>query len=235
MTISSAFADAVESAGHRPEIAGEHFFPARLAWAAAHLLDADGAGLSLSSDVSLRAPLGSSDPASSAAERLQFTTGEGPCLDAFALQATIPADAAALATRWPVFAGEMLTRTPFRSILALPLPRLGALDVYFVDPQGCHRVDDQLAAAVIAEVLAALVGREFVAAVSLDGGRRRQSEQRRRDQVPIAMGMASVTLGVTFLDALALLRSRAFVDGRSLDDLAADMVAGSLSIASLRA
>ena len=233
MKTVDAFWMAVDTAALRPELAGPHLLPGRLSWAAAHTLQADGAGLSLSATSAIRVPLGASDDLSGIAERLQFTAGEGPCLDAYAGGTSIVADAASMSTLWPVFAGELASQTTFRSIYAAPLPRLGALDVYFHDPVGCLQVDPEHVDAVATQIVQALLERDFVDTV-LGGSALNGPDQRRRNKVSIAMGMTSAALQLTFPDALSVLRARAFSQGRSLDDLAADLVDGEESTDCLR-
>jgi hypothetical protein len=58
-------------------------------------LGVDGAGLSIHGQAQKRTPLGASSNDASTAERLQFTAGAGPCLDA-------------ARSGWPVFAVEPL-------------------------------------------------------------------------------------------------------------------------------
>src|SRR4051794_10539556 len=64
-----------------PQTADPDLLPVRLARAAADVLGADGAGISFYED-DFRVPLGASDEMTTLAERLQFTQGQGPCLDA---------------------------------------------------------------------------------------------------------------------------------------------------------
>src|SRR3954471_8525889 len=64
------------------EDAGPELLPTRLTRACLAVLPAaDGAGLSLL-DNDFRVPIGATDDVAALAERLQFTIGEGPCLDA---------------------------------------------------------------------------------------------------------------------------------------------------------
>ena len=65
-----------------PELAAIELLPVLLARACARVLGVAGAGISVFAD-DYRVPLGASDNDASSAERLQFTLGEGPCLDAY--------------------------------------------------------------------------------------------------------------------------------------------------------
>ena len=124
--------------------------PSVLAAAAASVLPVDGAGISLIDDA-LRVPLGASAAAVTVAEQLQVTLGEGPCLTAAAARESLVADAATMASRWPVYAIELTAKTPFRSVAAVPLydrPAhvFGALNLYSVRP--VHPADFDLGVAV---------------------------------------------------------------------------------------
>src|SRR3712207_9447995 len=79
------------------------------------------------------------------AERLQFTVGSGPCL--FAAQSGWPVFAVdpVLSRRWPAFHDLLVTHTPYRSLVALPLrdelTGLGVLSLYSCRSDGLVTVD----------------------------------------------------------------------------------------------
>ena len=104
-----------------------------MAVACGRLLPIAGAGLGLMNDA-FRVPLGASDDLASAAERLQFTQGEGRCLDASKHCRLVIAGPVDIEQRWPAFARELFNLTPYRAVISLPLPLepdLGAaLDLY---------------------------------------------------------------------------------------------------------
>src|ERR1700710_712461 len=77
--------------------------PVRLARACVAVLPVSGAGLSVIDD-SFRVPLGASDETATTAERLQFTTGEGPCLDAARSGRMVVTRGEEISRRWPRFA-----------------------------------------------------------------------------------------------------------------------------------
>ena len=99
------------------------------------MLKVDGAGISLTDPEGRRVPLGASSEDASAAERLQFTTGGGPCMTAQETRQPVFAVEEDLLRRWPAFADLLLGGTPFRAVVALPLqPALagdGAMDLFF--------------------------------------------------------------------------------------------------------
>lgn len=204
----------------------------QLAIACADVLSVDGVGLSLFSPQFVRTPIGASDPMATAAERLQFTVGEGPCLEAQTQQTPVRAADSELAIRWPAFHRKLVTRTPFRGIISIPLGgRLvghAAIDLYF-----CHseRVLDPTsrrtltAAATVADILDAhLEAIPFGSAAVDDWVQAAQTND--RAMISIAMGMITVAEDVSFTDALALLRAHAYASDISLDQLCTDLVTG---------
>lgn len=60
----------------------------------------------------MRVPLGASDEDAATAERLQFTVGEGPCLQAHSSARPVYTPAAVFAARWPLLYEELTARTP---------------------------------------------------------------------------------------------------------------------------
>ena len=117
---------------------GPELLPSRLAWAAARALPVDGAGLSIHEGAGLRTPVGSSDPLTALAERLQFTHGDGPCLRAHDTGRTIAFDLDDIQRNWPELHASLVGETPFQSVLSMPLAKpLGptvVLDLYAVAP-----------------------------------------------------------------------------------------------------
>jgi hypothetical protein len=175
-----------------------------------------------------RVPIGASDEQATAAERLQFTLGEGPCLTTSATQQILLADPEMLHARWPMFAEQLLEQSPFRAVLTVPLALSGslhgAIDLFFVDPgraEDVHLVDVLVAQH---EVTVALAGASLAAELTRPGA----PLARERLQVWVALGMLITKLGVPASDATALLRAYAFSHDQTLDDVAAAMVAGDI-------
>ena len=117
---------------------GPELFPARLMRAGAGALPVAGAGLSVFTTDRHRVPLGASDDNAALAERLQFNIGKGPPVGArhrSRLAVHRAGDGAAMAD----LHNELVQRTPFRSILSMPLdqPGLGGdttMDLYYENP-----------------------------------------------------------------------------------------------------
>ena len=221
---------------------GPELLPSALARACARVLPWDAAGLGLMDGRIARVPLGASDEDAAAAERLQFTAGDGPCFRAFAQGRPVAVGEESWRTTWPLLAETHFQRTPFRAGLSVPLrvgaTRIGVLDLYRRAPQpptGDEIIEGQVLAAAVTADLLGLRGdtgpRDVGDAVALwsEG-----PAARRRRQVWIAVGMTTAALPLPAADALSLLRARAYAEDRALDDLADDVVSGRLDAGDLR-
>jgi hypothetical protein len=239
VTIAGRFHEALIEADE-PGLTGPELLPVRLARAAARMLGVDGAGISVTDATGRRVPLGASSEESSAAERLQFTTGEGPCSTAQETGQPVFAVEEDLLRRWPVFADLLLGQTPFRAVVALPLlPTLagdGALDLFFLRPDDVTDLDVFEALAVGGLVTSALsdaaVWSEWSPATGPDW--LHGPQPRRRAAVWEAMGRLGVELSLSAPAALDLMRAHAYGADTSVDDVAADLLAGRLDPAELR-
>ena len=223
-----------------PGLGGPELLPVRLAGAAARMLKVDGAGLSLIDGSGRRLPLGASSERASTAERLQFTTGEGPCTTAQETRQPVFAVEEDLLRRWPVFADLLLGATPFRAVVALPLVRAlvgeGALALFFIRPDQVTDLDVFEALAVGELVMTALSEAAVWSTWSATAGPEwlRGAAPQRRAAVWKAMGTLGVDLDLAAPAALDLMRAHAYGRGRSVDDVAADLLAGRLLPAQLR-
>ncbi|MGY1639294.1 GAF domain-containing protein [Geodermatophilus sp. SYSU D00742] len=239
MSIAERFSAAL---GHvsDPDLDGPELLPVRLARACARVLAVDGAGLSVLDRAGRQIPLGASSDAAAEAERLQFTAGSGPCQTAHEHREPVFATSADLRRRWPSFADLLAERTPFRAVVALPVGETlagpGALDLLFVDEATVTELD-VFEAVAVGDLVASALGEATVwSPWSPQGGPAwlHGPAPRRRAVVWEAIGRVSMELGTGTPAALALLRAAAWSAGRSVDDLAADVVAGRLDPATLR-
>ncbi len=187
-----------------------------------------GAGIMLmSGDV----PAGSvctTNDVSAIIEDLQFTLGQGPCVDAFAHGRPVfePDLAAATVSRWPAFTPPAL-EAGVRAVFGFPLQvgavRLGALNLYR-DRPGPLSDDQHADALVMADVASQAVlamqaaGSDDAVASSLDVGA----------DFPLvvhqAAGMVAAQLGVTVGEALIRLRAYAFAHDLTLTEVAEEIV-----------
>jgi hypothetical protein len=215
--------------------------PMQLARAVTSTLGVDGAGLSVHGHADRRTPLGASDDDAAKAERLQFTAGTGPCLDVARNGWPVFAVEPLLRERWPVYHDLLMTHTPFRAVVSLPLRRelhgLGALDLYLKHPVGILSFDAFEAMATASLISDQLAHAAAWSAWTEDDGPAwmNSPSAQRRARVWMAMGMISVALDVHLPDALAVLRSFAYATDRDVDDVAADITSGRLNAQRLRA
>lgn len=222
----------------------------RLAKACLSVLPVDAAGLSLHQN-GFRVPIGASDEMATLAERLQFTQGQGPCLESARTRRSVTVDAAGMQARWPSFADELFRHTPYRAIVSLPVAitpqSFAALDLYFVDVAAVAALGLAGVTAVTAQVadaLAAAAGTSSVDALQVDDDDQRDEGRlglipmwldtdpaRDRTFVWVAMGMVMQQFRLSAADAVALLRSFAYGHDRLLDDVAVELVKGTLNLA----
>ncbi|TFV52584.1 GAF domain-containing protein [Blastococcus sp. TF02A-35] len=186
-------------------------------------------------------PLGASADAASTAERVQFTAGEGPCRTARSTGQPVLAVEEELRRRWPAFTERLLAVTPYRAVIALPLGPApwgqGALDLYLRSGARVAEVD-AFAATAVGELVSAALSDATVWATwppGEDPAWLRGPVTRDRTRVWEAMGRVCMDLDVPTEEALALLRSAASAAGRTVDDVAADVLAGRRVAADLRA
>ncbi len=205
----------------------------RLCEACVVLLDVDEAAISLVFDGASSGTLGSSGAAARMYDELQFTLGEGPCLDAVAQR--IPILVVDLAdpqeARWPAYGPAMLAHR-IRGVCAIPVvvagEFVGALDLFRAQPGPLPGED--LAGAVTAAELAGiplldLLDGDLLAAVA-DPYSNAWAELNMlsRAEVSQATGMLVAQLGVEPAEALVRLRAHAYVTGRSATDIARDIL-----------
>lgn len=215
---------------------GPEMLAVQLSMACADVLPVDGAGISVFSSRTFRAPIGASNAGVAAAERLQFTTGEGPCLTAHASGDALVASESDMEVRWPVFHAELVSTTPFRAIASFPLKDgmfgLGALDLYFRAPSlldGLQWDDAGTVAELVAHTLAEQPYRTTLSGEPAPDWLGSPTADD-RTMVSIAMGMLTVAADLDFVDALAVLRAHAFGTGRTVDAVSADVVHRTLSV-----
>ncbi|MGZ6846921.1 MAG: GAF and ANTAR domain-containing protein [Blastococcus sp.] len=202
--------------------------PQRLVSACARALPVTGVGLVLMTDKGPAGMVAATDGPAKTMEDLQFTLGEGPCVDSSRTGRPVlqPDLARSGPARWPGFSAGALA-AGIRAIFAFPLQvggiRLGVLDLYR-DRLGVLS-DDELAEALSFADAAKAMLLHLQAQDSLDGaevGAIPVIED--RAEVHQASGMISVQADVTLAQALVLLRARAFAAERPILDLARDVL-----------
>lgn len=207
--------------------ASAELLPSLLAEAVVIVLPADGASLSVRVGEHARAPLGASDHDSARAESLEFTVGEGPCLDAIVHDEDTEASLNHLEARWPLLADSWVAATPFRSVAAasvlIPPGTPGALSLYFEGEDAAAAVDR-----TDIEYIASCITAELAQWQLCDGNdveqARRSFTASPRGRVWIAVGVLIASFAMEAADALDRLRSVAFNRETSVDDLADDLL-----------
>ena len=202
---------------------------ARLCEVSRRMTGVTGAGILLMSD---DAPLGSvcaANDVSALIESLQYTLGEGPCIDAYRLGRPVlePDLADPAEPRWLAFTGPAVD-AGVRAIFGFPIGvgsvHLGALNLY-VDTAG-PLTDDQHADAL---VMAEIAGQAVLVMQTECSGEALAAELEEGSDfhyvVHQAAGMVSAQLEVSVGQALVRLRAHAFASERALDAIAADVVA----------
>lgn len=195
-------------------------------------LGVSGASISVVSNGGRQSTVGSSDRTVARVEALQFERGEGPHWDALASRSPVlaPDIGSRSEVRWPAFRAG-IGGLGVHGLFAFPMMMGGALvgvvDLYDtawrpVDALFVSRASIAAGWAAPASVRAAVRSAEEHAAPEspLAPALRREVHQ--------ATGVLEAQLGVSAVDAFALLRGHAFVTGRPLDGVAHDVVIGML-------
>lgn len=201
----------------------------RLCEVSAEAVGASGAGIMLVANDAHGGTVCSSNEVSSLIEELQFTLGEGPCIDAIHLTHPVlePDLANPAERRWPAFAPPAVAAGA-RAIFGFPLQLgaicVGALNLYRDAPGQLS--DDQHADAV---VLASVAARSVLTMQADAGGDELAGPIEAGNQIRFvvhqATGMVAVQLGVDLGEALLRLRAHAFATNRLVTDVAKDVVA----------
>jgi hypothetical protein len=201
---------------------------ALLCTASAEVLAVSGAGIMLMVEGKHGGSLGVSNETINVVEELQFTLGEGPCIDAVTSARPVlePDLAAPAVIRWPAFAGPAIA-AGVRAVFGFPLrsgtTSLGALDVYLDEP-GDLRVEQLADASIMAEVIS-----HTVLALQSDAPPGDLADQlgpfvEHRALVHQASGMVSAQLDISVEEALLRIRAYSYTEDRPIRDVAQDIV-----------
>jgi GAF domain-containing protein len=237
--------DALIQPATYPDGAELQFMPIQLCQAAVRVLAIDGAAISIRLDIDVSVPIGADDRDAAAAEQLQFTLGQGPCLESALSGKSVfvpDLEQAGPSQAWPVYVSEITRRTPYRAVFCFPLTlvglTLGTLNLYRRSA-GQSLSKDEIAAV---HHITSRIATDLHAAGMFDITDRETNHEwmdsasaRRRHQVSVAQGMTMQTNNVTAPVALALLRARAYASNRLLDDVAEDVIGYRLPPPDLRA
>jgi hypothetical protein len=218
---------------------------------AARLTEVDGAAVAvLAPSQHVRELVYATDPLAQHLDELQFTLGEGPCLDSYRGNRPLLCarlDDPAVERQWPAFAAELI-ELGVAAVFVFPVPGrhrpLGVLELYRRTTGALDEVAQQSAEVCAAalrttlehnwlEYLAASVTEEAAIELAATRDVPGPSDPFTRAQVHVAAGMIAVQLGVSTHDALDRLRAYAFAQNRSSVAIAADVVTRRLSFGDL--
>ena len=208
---------------------GDEWSSARLCAVCPGVVGVTGAGVMLMSGDIPRGSLSSTDDVSQLIEELQYTLGEGPCVDAYQQDSVVaePDLAEPVARRWPAFTPPAL-QAGVRAVFGFPLRvgtvRLGALNLYR-DRPGLLNGEQHADALVVADVAARWVLDAQAGAPSGVVAKELEAGADFHFAVHNAAGMVSVQGGISVAEALIRLRAFAFANHRLLADVADDVVA----------
>jgi hypothetical protein len=181
-----------------------------------------------------RGSLCASDEVSSLIEDLQYTMGEGPCVDAYQQDRAVtePDLADPVTPRWLAFTPPAL-RAGARAVFGFPLRvgtvRLGALNFYRDSPGSLS--DDQHAdALVVADVTARWVLEMQSGAPSETVAAELELGADFHFTVHNAAGIVSVQEGISVTESMIRLRAFAFSQDRLLTEVAGDVIAHRLRL-----
>lgn len=200
----------------------------RLCAACVELLDVDGAAISLIRDGATQGTFGSSGRLSRTLDELQYTYGEGPCLDAVAGNRLVSAEDldAPYERRWPALV-EALLAHGIRSVFAVPVTvastAIGALDLYRhrSGPLDGDAMTGSLWAAGLASLpLLGLMDGAVDWQQAADDGGPHQLASLERVEVYQATGVLISAFGVSAADAVARLRAHAVASGLTASEVA---------------
>ena len=167
-------------------------------------------------------------------EEVQYTLGEGPCVDAFHTKAPVlaPDLVHSDGNRWPAFrvgAETAGVRAVFGFPLLIETVCFGALNLYHDHPGPLS--EEQFANAL---ALAHVASRTVLGWQSVAGP---GSLAWQLEHVPVhravvhqASGMVSVQAAVSIPDAVVMLRAYAFAEDRPISEVATAIVAGELRL-----
>lgn len=211
---------------------------------------ADGAALAvLTRSSRVRDLVYATDTISRRLDELQYTIGEGPCLDAYLYdspQFYPQLDNVAQTSRWPTFAAEA-TGLGAHALFAFPIADgqrpMGVLELYRRSPGSLTAAEFASAAACAAKIGGRLqsnweqhaaefdsTAKAIDAAATAGVASDDPADAFTRTQVHLAGGMVAVQLAVNADEAIDRLRAYSYACGRSISSVAADIIARRLTL-----
>ena len=185
---------------------------------------ARGAALTLYDQDDVPWPMAATDRWTRNIEEVHRIVGEGPALEVSTTHRRVLVDDLTnVYARWPGFV-EAASAAALRGLWSFPVPvtdtNAGSLTLYWTGtaaPDRAHQPD----AALLAEVASLALLADVDALKDLE-----TVDPSGYDGVQIAAGMLSVRLGVSVDQAMVEMRAHAYGSGRSLEDMAQDVMGG---------
>jgi hypothetical protein len=210
-----------------------HSLPERLCRQCRSVLPIDGVGLALMTDAGHQGVIAATDGPATLMEDLQFTLGEGPCMDASRERRPVlqPDLARTASSRWPEF-GPAVLNAGISAIFAFPLQigaiRLGILDLYRTAPGNLN--DKQLADALAYADAGVAILLQLQGTMAAGQGLHAQIGHplESRAEIHQATGVVSVQAVVGVTEALVLLRAHAYAVDQPILKIARKVLAGRL-------
>ncbi len=196
--------------------------PVHLCQIAADIVQVTGAGVMILAENAPQASLCTTGGVSALIEELQYTFGEGPCIDAHRSGIVVaePDLVAPSIPRWPAFTPRVV-QAGARAIFGFPVriggTRVGALNLYRDEP-GPLRDDQHADALAMADVVARVL--LVLQADTPPGFVPEVLHMDLQSVVHQAVGMVSIQLEVSVGEALVRLRAYAFSSDRPLAEVA---------------
>jgi hypothetical protein len=206
----------------------------RLGGACPDIAGVSGAGVLLMSGDTPRGSLWTTDDVSHLIEELQYTLGEGPCLEAYQQDTVVsePDLANPAGRRWPSFTPPAV-QAGVRAVFGFPLRvgtvQFGALNLYR-DVPGPMTGEQYADALVVAEVAAHWVLEAQAKAPPGAVAEELEAGSEFHFAVHNAAGIVSVQESISVTEALVLLRAYAFSSDRLLADVAQAIIARTLRL-----
>ncbi|MBF4609395.1 GAF and ANTAR domain-containing protein [Curtobacterium sp. VKM Ac-1393] len=172
-----------------------------------------------------------SDDAAARLDEIQLDLGEGPCWEAIqtGFPVIVPDVQGTATTRWPV-ALQGLQAAGLGAVFAFPM-RFGTLDIgavdLYTDGPGALPAEHQARAVALTTAVSRRVLQQALerAEADAEGHPGLDAGRYSRREVHQASGMLAAQTGADVDDSLLILRGHAYAAGRSVRDLAADVVA----------
>jgi hypothetical protein len=209
---------------------------------------ADGAALAiLTASPQMRELVYATDTIAQQLDELQYTLGEGPCLDAYfndSPQFHPELTSGHQTSRWPTFAADA-TQLGVHALFAFPIPNgqqpMGVLELYRQTASNLSK-DEYVCASACAATIAGRLHSNWNDVVShfgstesamdaMVGSSAGEAENPfSRRQIHLAGGLVAVQLGVAPNEAVDRLRAYSYACGRPISSVAADIIARRLTL-----